>query len=150
MLGPCWLFLLRYLGLHGGFWRGEKPSTKGFVVEGFFCAGLWVCGANFDNLGSELCRCWVISWALWGSTEVSGEKNITPTENFSVEVIFRGCVGPMLGQCWANVGPMLGQCWGLSWAHVGSFDGLYGLPWRFLDGKNQPQQESLSVEVHFG
>ena len=45
---------------------------------------------------------------------------------------------------------MLGQCWGLSWAHVGSFDGLYGLPWRFLEGKNNLQRDSLSVEGYFG
>ena len=48
---------------------------------------------------------------------------------------------------------MSGQCWavlGLCWAQVGSFDGLYGLPWKFLEGNNQPQRESLSVEVHVG
>ena len=33
---------------------------------------------------------------------------------------------------------MSGQCWavlGLCWAHVGSLDGLLGVPWRFLEGK---------------
>ena len=48
---------------------------------------------------------------------------------------------------------MSGQCWavlGLCWADGGSFGGLYGLPWRFLEGKNNPQRESLCVEGYFG
>ena len=63
--------------------------------------------------------------------------------------LLRVILGDFLGLCRANVGP----CWavlGLCWAHVGSFDGLYGVPWGSLEGKNQPQRESLSVEVFFG
>ena len=48
---------------------------------------------------------------------------------------------------------MSDQCWavlGLCWAQVGSFDGLLGFHGGFWREKNQPQRESLPVEVHFG
>ena len=76
--------------------------------------------------------------------EVSGEKKTTPTENFSVEVLFWCHFGAMWGQCWA--------IWGLGWDHVGSFGGLCGAPWRSLGGRKQPQPKTfwLSMEVSGG
>ena len=73
----------------------------------------------------KLPPCWVIWWAMWGSMEVPGTKNSTPTENFSVEVHFGGTWRAMSDQCWA----VLGLCW----AHVVSFGGLHGVPWRSLE-----------------
>ena len=45
---------------------------------------------------------------MWGSMEVSGTKNLTPTENFSVEVIFGGTWRAMSDQCWAVLEDTLG------------------------------------------
>ena len=66
---------------------------------------------------------------MWGSMEVSGTKNSTPTENFSVEVHFGGTWRAMsdqcwavLGLCWAHVVPMLGPCWVIWWAMWGSME----------------------------
>ena len=69
--------------------------------------------------------------------EVSGEKKTTPTENFSVEVLFWCHFGAMWGQCWA--------IWGLGWDHVGSFGGLCGAPWRSLGGIKKTSENFLVV-----
>ena len=69
---------------------------------------------------------WYLTLALRGSTGVSGVKESTPSENFSVEVIFWALcwadVGPLLG----NLGSKLGRCWVLRWAI------WHGVPWRSL------------------
>ena len=65
-------------------------------------------------VGPMLGPCWVIWWAMWGSMEVSGTKNLTPTENFSVDVIFGGTWRAMSDQCWAVLGLCGGQC-GAAW-----------------------------------
>ena len=44
----------------------------------------------------------------------------------------------MLGRC----GSMLGPCWVIWWA--------FGVPWRFLEGKNNPQQKVCPLRVFFG
>ena len=53
-------------------------------------------------------------------------------------VLIRGYIGPF----WA----VLGLCW----ARVGSFGGLFGVPWKFLEGKNNPQHKAFCVEGYFG
>ena len=84
----------------------------------------WAQVGSFDGL-------YGLPWRFLEGTKISQTK------------AFRlGSWRAMSGQCWA----VLGLCW----AQVGSFDGLYGLPWKFLEGNNQPQRESLSVEVHVG
>ena len=48
---------------------------------------------------------------------------------------------------------MSGQCWavlGLCWADGGSFGGLYRLPWRFLEGKNNPNGKACALRVILG
>ena len=98
---------------------------------------------------------WSQCWAIWGPCPVLGHLDHLswkrPYWDFSCSHVgeLRGLVGPMLGKgclCWA-------LCWAicsLCGADGGSFGGLYGLPWRFLEGKNNPQRESLCVEGYFG
>ena len=171
--------------------------------------GVYV-GPMLSHLQPMWGRWWVIWWALWGSIAISGMKNIS-NENFSFGMFFwarkipnekkfslgffwvlvRGYIGPfwaVLGLCWAHIGSfgglfgvprkflegknnpqhkafcvegyfgrlfgtMLGQCWavlGLCWAHIGSFGGLFGVPRKFLEGKNNPQHKAFCVEGYFG
>ena len=39
---------------------------------------------------------------------------------------------------------------GLCWARVGSFGGLFRVPCKFLEGKNNPQHKAFCVEGYFG
>ena len=118
--------------------------------------------------------CWVISWAVWGSMEVSGTKNSTPTEKFWVDVHFGGTWRAMLGRFGPMFGPMLGHfvgyvgfhggLWnedfnpnrkllalgGLCWAHIGSFRGLCGVLWRSLERKIQPQPKNFGLRLILG
>ena len=45
-------------------------------------------GLCWAYVGPMLGPCWVIWWAMWGSMEVSGMKNSSPTENFSVAILY--------------------------------------------------------------
>ena len=68
-----------------------------------------LCGANLGpilgHLGSILDPCWVIWWAMWRSMDVSGGKNLTPTETVSVGVQ----PSSFSVQFWCYVGRMLGN-----------------------------------------
>jgi len=70
--------------------------------------------------------------------EVSGMKNLTPTENFSVEVNFGGTWRAMSDQCWA----VLGLCW----VHVGSFGGSMEVSGM----KKSNPTENFSVAILYG
>ena len=62
--------------------------------------------------------------------DVSGGKNLTPTETVSVGVQPSSFSVPFwcyVGQSWA--------IWDLFWTHVGSFGGLCGAPWTSLEAK---------------
>ena len=58
----------------------------------------------------------------------------------------RFILGDFLGLCRANAGPV----WIYVGAHVGSFGGLYGVPWRSLEGKNNPQHKAFVLRVILG
>ena len=142
VLGLCWAHVGSSDGLYGLPWRFLDPQQESLSVEVHFGWLFDYVGPMLGRFGSMLGPCWVIWWALWASMEVSRGKKSLQQKSCPLRVI----LGDFLRLCRANVWAVLGLCW----AHVGSSDGLYGLPWRFLDEKNQPQRESLSVEVHFG
>ena len=112
------------MGFHGSLW-GEKtnPNRKHFLVDVIFLGDV---GPMLSNLGSKskLDPCWVIWWALWCSMGSLEGKKTPNTKLFVLGVI----LGDFLGLCGANVGPV----WVYVGAHVGSFGGLYGVPWRSL------------------
>jgi hypothetical protein len=45
---------------------------------------------------------------------------------------------------------LLKRNWGQNWAHVGSFDGLCGVPWTSFLGGKKSSTENPCVEVFFG
>ena len=79
-------------------------------------------------VGPMLGPCWVIWWAMWGSMEVSGMKNLTPTENFSVKVIF-GAILYLTETSWNSI--------------------LIGFPGGLWEGKRTFTKSRLFVKVFF-
>ena len=84
-------------------------------------------------------------------------KNIS-NENFSFGIFFRARKNPNEKKNrWDLFGVLIrgyiGPFWavlGLCWARVGSFGGLFGVPWKFLEGKNNPQHKAFCVEGYLG
>ena len=146
-VGPLWVYVV---------WGSmEVSGTKNSTPTENFSVGVnlgalgELCRTNVGPfwvyVGSMLGPCWVIWWAMWGSMEVSGTKKKTQPKTFRLGVIWghlEGYVGPMLGR----FGSMLGRCW----AHVGSFGGLCGVPWRSLERKKYPQPKTFRLGVILG
>ena len=129
--------------------RKIQPQPKTFRLRFILGAIEELCWTNVGPfwvyVGSMLGPCWVIWWAMWGSMEVSGTKKKNQPKTFRLGVIWghlEGYVGPMLGR----FGSMLGRCW----AHVGSFGGLCGVPWRSLERKKYPQPKTFRLGVILG
>ena len=97
-----------------GWWIVSLQFSLGAVGEG----GIhWGSKGGFG--GRSVACCW---WGLWGSMEVPGMKNSTPTGRPFGRGSFwghlKGYVGPMLGR----FGSMLGLCWVIWWAMWGSME----------------------------
>ena len=139
-LGPMVSHLVGFMGFHDG---KTTSNTKLFVLRVILGDFLGLCWANVGPF-------WVYVGPMLGHLvgfmgfHGSFWRKKTPPQHkaFCVEGYFGRLFGTMLGQCWA----VLGLCW----AHVGSFGGLYGVPWGSLEGKNTPQHKAFCVEGYFG
>ena len=141
-LDPCWVI---WWALWGFMWslEGKKKQHKAFVLRVILGDFLGLCGANVGpvwvyvgaHVGS-FGGLYGVPWGLWKG------KKPPNTKLFVLGVI----LGDFLGLCGANVGPV----WVYVGAHVGSFGGLYGVPWGLWKGKKKPQHKAFCVGGYFG
>ena len=85
-VGPFWAYVGPMLGPWWRFLEGKnQPQRESW---GVFWVTFWgYVGPMLGRFGSMLGPCWVIWRAIWGCMEVSGMKNSSPTENFSVAIM---------------------------------------------------------------